>query len=717
MSALSIQVPYPVFTDTDGQPLDDGDIYIGVTNLNPVNNPIAVFWDAALTIPAAQPVKTSGGYPVYQGSPARLYVNSDYSILVKNKKGITLYSAPSATERYSEVVIGDVDASNILTIADETGAIARTQESLNNDTLSVFDFMTPAEIADVRSNLAGVNVTTALQTAINAAAASGKRLLFPAGRYLTNGLVIPNQEAGRVFLDLDTKAVLQAASAGITVINMGEDFARLGPRIIRGGRIDGMQLAGVIGIQIGNDPDVNLYARLQDVTIFHCDEGVVVRNGQEIICDGLICFANTVGFVALSTAVAGGCTMMQFYGCRFQNNRVNFFGRSNSVFPVGDWLFSGCTFQNGLISGLALYGGQSGNGFLTGITLQNCFFEGSGVLTNPGDTQTVRGQVVQRSNIFLTGTFMSASSGQLGANILPETFILRENSVLSVQDGGLGGGTVKQFDCDATSVVFMDGANYVTGSGENVQLWQGWNWDGLGSGGVFSGAPVVIPTAAVPNQYAGTGLFPNAPEAGGAVGASVSKVLDQYQGLVQRIDFLASVGSTAANRVLLEAVPMAFAIGDRAAVSMLVRSSVETVMTFVSVGGTSGLFSGMAVLRPGWQRIVLYGRAAANEPGGYNVFMFPADDAGATVDLTKMMVVKTASADGSFLINAMVRNSWYDDLLSPIYGDAIPASGTYPRGKQIIARAPSVGASRGWVKVTQGSTNVLGVDWINLGNL
>lgn len=93
MSALSVEAPYPAFAGTDGQPLDDGFINVGVVNLNPITNPIAAFFDAALTIPAVQPIRTSGGYPVYQGTPARFYVGSDYSIQVKDKKGSVVYTS------------------------------------------------------------------------------------------------------------------------------------------------------------------------------------------------------------------------------------------------------------------------------------------------------------------------------------------------------------------------------------------------------------------------------------------------------------------------------------------------------------------------------------------------------------------------------------------------------------------------------------------------
>ena len=93
MSALSVEPPFPAFADADGQPLDDGYILIGTVNLNPITNPIAVFFDSALTIAAVQPIRTSGGYPVYQGTPARIYTASDYSIQVQNKNGTVVYTS------------------------------------------------------------------------------------------------------------------------------------------------------------------------------------------------------------------------------------------------------------------------------------------------------------------------------------------------------------------------------------------------------------------------------------------------------------------------------------------------------------------------------------------------------------------------------------------------------------------------------------------------
>jgi len=105
MSALSIQPTFPIFTETDGQPLENGYIWIGTSNLDPQVNPINVYFDSALTILAPQPIRTINGYPSRNGTPARLYVDSDYSIRVMNKNGSVVYSAPASTERYNGAVV------------------------------------------------------------------------------------------------------------------------------------------------------------------------------------------------------------------------------------------------------------------------------------------------------------------------------------------------------------------------------------------------------------------------------------------------------------------------------------------------------------------------------------------------------------------------------------------------------------------------------------
>jgi hypothetical protein len=95
MTPLSIQVPFPVFQGRDGQPLENGYVWIGQANLNPQTNPVVAYFDAALTIPAPQPLRTLNGYISRAGTPAQIYVDgANFSILVQDSKGSMVYNFP-----------------------------------------------------------------------------------------------------------------------------------------------------------------------------------------------------------------------------------------------------------------------------------------------------------------------------------------------------------------------------------------------------------------------------------------------------------------------------------------------------------------------------------------------------------------------------------------------------------------------------------------------
>lgn len=84
-------VPFAQVFGLDGLPLDNGKIYIGTANQDPQFNPVQVYWDAAASIPAAQPIRTVAGYISYNGAPARLYVSGNYSLRVSTKNDQQVY--------------------------------------------------------------------------------------------------------------------------------------------------------------------------------------------------------------------------------------------------------------------------------------------------------------------------------------------------------------------------------------------------------------------------------------------------------------------------------------------------------------------------------------------------------------------------------------------------------------------------------------------------
>lgn len=93
---FATQSPLPQYFDIDGDPLDLGSLYFGTASQNPETNPITVYWDLAGTQPALQPVRTLNGFAARNGTPAQIYANSDYSINVRNKKGVLVEYAANA---------------------------------------------------------------------------------------------------------------------------------------------------------------------------------------------------------------------------------------------------------------------------------------------------------------------------------------------------------------------------------------------------------------------------------------------------------------------------------------------------------------------------------------------------------------------------------------------------------------------------------------------
>lgn len=176
MPALSISAPFPMFQDRDGQPLDNGYVYIGTPYLDPQTNPVQVYFDDALTIQAAQPLRTINGYVSNAGTPAQLYVDGvNFSIKVLDSKANLVYS-------FQDVSGISPNASGVQYDPAGTGAVSTTVQAKLRETVSVKDFGAVGDgVADD---------TTALQNFF-AACMAGKRGYLNAGTYLvTEGQIV-----------------------------------------------------------------------------------------------------------------------------------------------------------------------------------------------------------------------------------------------------------------------------------------------------------------------------------------------------------------------------------------------------------------------------------------------------------------------------------------------------------------------------------------------
>jgi hypothetical protein len=249
MSAISIQVPFPVFQDRDGQPLENGYIWIGQPNLNPQTNPVVAYYDEALTIVAPQPLRTLNGYVSRAGTPAQIYVDGvNFSILVQDSKGSMVYNFPDGTGIGAQAAgvgftgfkgqvgfvqdLADNDGSNwVGFLSSGTGAVARSAQDKMRDSVSIKDF---GAVGD------GVtDDTAAIQAALNSGALS---VFIPAGSFLCSSLLMPSTTYFTLHGTGQSSILVQKAGASNALIRW--DTSSI---VYTQGLIQGIQIKGTNG--------------------------------------------------------------------------------------------------------------------------------------------------------------------------------------------------------------------------------------------------------------------------------------------------------------------------------------------------------------------------------------------------------------------------------------------------------------------------------------
>lgn len=120
----AVRNPIASWNDLSGQPLQNGQLFFGQPYMNPETTPIVVFWDREETQPVLQPVRTIGGMPSRNGTPAELFFTGDYSLTVRDSSGRLLNYSPSAVN--AGVTAPLLPAANVVVATGDTA-----QDGLN----------------------------------------------------------------------------------------------------------------------------------------------------------------------------------------------------------------------------------------------------------------------------------------------------------------------------------------------------------------------------------------------------------------------------------------------------------------------------------------------------------------------------------------------------------------------------------------------------------
>jgi hypothetical protein len=502
--------------------------------------------------------------------------------------------------------------------------------------------------------------TAACQAAIAATCASGQGLYWPAGTYSVSGLTTPRGTAGRFLWYGDPNTIIKARAGTTAILTILGDDSRTGPRVIDTIKFDGDNILNISGVK-GADSTALLYLHMTNCNVSRCYAAYDFGNVQESSWTNCFAESSVAGWLIESDSAGGGGTALTFNTCSTWLCDVGFFGKSNSPFPIGQWQFINPVIQGSRIAAVALSGAVGGNGLLDGVNFDSYYSEATGTGSVPGATVTIRGIVVPRGGLYASGANVVINGGQIGESIADCIAINMANaSLVTIRDSNMGGGSKIQVTSDAASRINFEGRTSITGTGVNVSDWDGFYFNG--SGGAWSGTPFIRPSQSPANKYAGAGSFPDAPEAGSAIVATPSKVLDPEFGLVQRVVYAASIGNTGTNRVIFDALSETTAIGDYVAISFLAKATTSTNLTFLASGATQLTGPQSVALTTQWRRVVIYGIVGAISAGGYGVFAYPPAADGPTVDFAKMMVSRVAVGSVPDAPNNIIKQGLYDNM-------------------------------------------------------
>lgn len=466
---MSVEVPFPVFYDRNGEPLENGYIFIGQANLNPQTNPIQVFFDRNLTQLAAQPLRTLSGYISNAGTPAQVYVDAvNFSIQVQDKNGTMVYNFPDGTGI-------SPDACGVEYAPPFVGGVPYPVCEKLAQTVSVKDF---GAVGD------GVaNDQPACQAAIDAVIANGGgSVYFPVGTYLltgvagadskNNGLLIPysgsfQPGAPKIKLYGDGVAtVLKANSANMYIIRASDSNVCIEQMALIGNSLAGTIGLGVVPESITQTSSIawQVYSTFQNLFFEAMDNGIVLRTGPTIMGAASGCYYNVFRSLELHYNVitgvyidsgpesgSSGSNRNSFINCHFgQGMTDGIVIRGADTTRITD-----CDFEGLAGTGIYIFEFDSYNFYANAHTIiKGCTFESVVTSINNNSVFTRLFGNTYDVNTWTFGKLPNTSLGNYDISIAPEIgigFVNAGNPYLPGYQSGFINVTRPLCDTDGTT--------------------------------------------------------------------------------------------------------------------------------------------------------------------------------------------------------------------------------------------------------------------------
>jgi hypothetical protein len=256
------------------------------------------------------------------------------SALVGNNPALTYPPNTVGSALAARLIAGDLastasgkGAALVGYLAPYTGAVATTQGELDDRRVSVFDFLTDAQRADVRARTAALDLSVPIAAAITAMKGSKKTLYWPAGIYYhASALTVdyaPQWEAegvanwdasGEVSHGVVLKSGVTGVSYGLTIDPGAGPFAA--GLYVRGFKFLGGAGAtnGTLLHNVGND------GRFENCTWDgFSGPGLDCNYAQDVTFHGCSWFRCGVTAATYALTIRGGSNLLTFYRPRIEN--------------------------------------------------------------------------------------------------------------------------------------------------------------------------------------------------------------------------------------------------------------------------------------------------------------------------------------------------------------------------------------------------------------
>lgn len=375
------------FLDNNGNPLVGGLLY---TYAAGTTTPQITYTSASGSTPNPNPVVLDSAGRV--ANEIWLDAGVSYKFVLRTSTGVLVWTKDDIDG------INDVNAENVVYTPSGTGAENTNVQEKLRQTVSVFDFMTALEIADVSNNTGSLDVTQAIQDAINAVYSPaqnigwGGTLIFPPGTYKTTAALTINKHinieaygarinsSGARCFDIGSATYLtnlalgyfRVRIAGLYINHAGanEVIRNQGIRRIVLERVQTIGGSHALYTEGAFDNPVITNCRFQNTTS-HCIN-IAQRNN-------LLAIYNTAVLGAAGYGIHMNTAGAELKGIKLYSADVE--GCVGGIFiggNTGNVIMDGCWFENNTVFNIRV-DNTAGTANKYGISIYNCQITGAGV--------------------------------------------------------------------------------------------------------------------------------------------------------------------------------------------------------------------------------------------------------------------------------------------------------------------------------------------------